>query len=234
MFARRLVGNHPVEHYRRRDQQRQNGHHNKQTGHRRAICVNEAQVRDTKGNDADNARKGRVFGIVNDDSVCIFICDSLRADRLRNRVDLVYLVGHHGAVRSIKGCIVTHGNIRRLNLANKHHGANGQLGLHRARKHCIGCVSKCTRNERGGGKSYDEHNRQAAKKGNKMFKSARRQNDYSIPIETTFDPLKGQPHSSNTARPLKMEFEKANLISFFNKNHSDVLHFYQRFIAKCY
>lgn len=32
MLARRLVWNHPIEHYRRRDQQRQNGHHNKQTG----------------------------------------------------------------------------------------------------------------------------------------------------------------------------------------------------------
>lgn len=48
MLARRLVGEPSDRHYRRRDQQRQNGHHNKQTGHRRAICVDEAQVRDTK------------------------------------------------------------------------------------------------------------------------------------------------------------------------------------------
>ena len=58
MLARRLIGNHPIEHNRRRDQQRQNGHHNKQTGHRRAICVNEAQVRDTKRNDAITREKG--------------------------------------------------------------------------------------------------------------------------------------------------------------------------------
>ena len=114
---------------------------------------------------------------MHDGSICIFVCDSLRADRLRHRVDLVHLVSHHGTVRSVKSCIVTHGNIRRLNLVNKHHGADGQLGLHRARKHCIGRVSKCTGDKRNDGKSYDKRKRQTAKKCNKTFDSARRHND---------------------------------------------------------
>lgn len=177
MLARRLVGNHPIEHYRRRDQQRQNGHHNKQTGHRRAICVDEAQVRDTKGNGANHARKRCLLGIVHDASVCIFVRNSLRADHLRHRVDLVHLVRHHGAVRSVKGCIVAHGNIRRLNLADKHHGTNGELGFHRARKHSKRHVSKYARNKRNNGKGHDEHECQATQKCNKSFESARRHND---------------------------------------------------------
>lgn len=182
MLARRLVGNHPIEHYRRRDQQRQNGHHNKQTGHRRAICVDEAQVRDTKRNSADNTRKRRLLGIVHDASVCIFVRNSLRANRLRHRVDLVHLVSHHGAVRSVKSCIVAHGNIRWVNLVNKHHGADGKLGFHRAREHGKGHVTKCTRNKRNNGKGYDKRERQATQKCNKSFESTRRQSDNSSPL----------------------------------------------------
>lgn len=127
---------------------------------------------------------------MHDGSICIFVCDSLRADRLRHRVDLVHLVSHHGAVRSVKGCIVAHGNIRRLNLANKHHGADGQLGLHRAREHCKRRVSKCAGSERNNGKGYDKRERHATKKRNKSSESARCQRDYFIPIEAIFDPIK--------------------------------------------
>lgn len=114
---------------------------------------------------------------MHDGSICIFVCDSLRANRLRHRVDLVHLVSHHGAVRSVKSCIVAHGNIRWINLVNKHHGADGKLGLHRAREHSKRHVSKCTRNKRNDGKGHDEYKHQATKKRNKSFESARRHNN---------------------------------------------------------
>ena len=101
---------------------------------------------------------------MHDGSICIFVCDSLRADRLRHRVDLVHLVGHYGAVRPVKSCIVADGDIRWVNLVNKHHGADGKLGFHRSREHGKGHVTKCAGSKRNNGKGYDKRKRHAAKK----------------------------------------------------------------------
>ena len=115
--------------------------------HYRAICIDKAQVRDTKK---------ETVPIVHNSAICIFIGNSLSANSLGNRVDFVYLVRNNSTIGSVKRGSIAYGDSGRFNFMHGYHGTDRKFRLHGAGEHRIGHISEYSGNQRNSRKGDDE------------------------------------------------------------------------------